>query len=437
MSEHDIPFETAACYSASTKPRMIQHSTVIVAIVLVTVLATARYVSLSKRPRLEDPLEAENGPPSGPLRVLVLTAAVGGGHEAAGQSVGAELKEAGHNVVVKDGLRAMGRALEWVLVRVYLGQARNTPGSIGIVYEITSGRGRAAVVRAIVGLLFAGRLLKAIREERPDLVVSTYPLVIAALGHLRKSGKLGVPAAAIISDYGAHPLWVASGVDLHLVVSPPSAELISHAGGKGCVARLPVAPKFGFAPTREVAREILGLPQETLVALIVGGAWGIGDLGGAARRVAESGAYAIIVTGNNVRLKNRLEEEFGSNENVRVLGWREDVPVLMAASDCLIQNAGGMTCLEAVEMGLPILIFEPLKGHGELNARIMEQAGDAHLVRTPEDLGALVRSLARREASLPTPIRDPGAPTASAVLESLAGSAPERLPRARDWSWPG
>ena len=347
------------------------------------------------------------------------------------------MKEAGHNVVVKDGLRAMGRALEWVLVRVYLGQARNTPGSIGIVYEMTSGRGRAAVVRAIVGLLFAGGLLKAIREERPDLVVSTYPLVIAALGHLRKSGKLGVPAAAIISDYGAHPLWVASGVDLHLVVSPPSAELISHAGGKGCVARLPVAPKFGFAPTREVAREILGLPQETLVALIVGGAWGIGDLGGAARHVAESGAYAIIVTGNNVRLKNRLEEEFGSNESVRVLGWREDVPVLMAASDCLIQNAGGMTCLEAVEMGLPILIFEPLKGHGELNARIMEQAGDAHLVRTPEDLGALVRSLARREASLPTPSRDPGAPTASAVLESLAGSAPERLPRARDWSWPG
>jgi hypothetical protein len=48
-----------------------------------------------------------------------------------------------------------------------------------------------------------------------------------------------------------------------------------------------------------------------------------------------------------------------------------------------------------------------------------------------------VRSLAQREASLPTPSRDPGAPTASAVLESLAGSAPKQLPRARDWSWPG
>ncbi|HZC18107.1 MAG TPA: hypothetical protein VE225_00200, partial [Rubrobacteraceae bacterium] len=180
-----------------------------------------RYVSRSQRPRLEDPLGAENGSCGRPLRVLVLTAAVGGGHEAAGRSVGAELKEAGHSVVTKDGLRAMGRALEWLLVRVYLGQARNTPGSIGIVYEITSGRGGAAVVRAVVGSLFAGGLLKAIREERPDLVVSTYPLVTAALGRLRKSGKLGVPAAAIIADYGAHPLWAAPGVDLHLAVSRP------------------------------------------------------------------------------------------------------------------------------------------------------------------------------------------------------------------------
>ncbi len=67
---------------------MIEYPTVAVAIVLVVVLATARYVSRSKCSLLEYPLEAENSSPSGgPLRVLILTAAVGGGHEAAGRSV--------------------------------------------------------------------------------------------------------------------------------------------------------------------------------------------------------------------------------------------------------------------------------------------------------------------------------------------------------------
>jgi UDP-N-acetylglucosamine:LPS N-acetylglucosamine transferase len=160
------------------------------------------------------------------------------------------------------------------------------------------------------------------------------------------------------------------------------------------------------------------------VALIVGGAWGIGDLGEAARHAADSGAYAIVVTGNNVGLKTRLEEEFKSREDVWVLDWREDMPILMAASDCLLQNSGGMTCLEAIEMGLPLVIFSPLRGHGELNARIMEQAGAARVACTPKDIGPLLRSLTPREASSPVPGGDPNALTACAVLESLVGRVP-------------
>jgi UDP-N-acetylglucosamine:LPS N-acetylglucosamine transferase len=262
-------------------------------------------------------------------------------------------------------------------------------------------------------------------------VVSTYPLVTGALGYLRKRDGLEVPAAAIIADYGVHPLWVDPGVDLHLVVSRPSAKLAGSAGGRVSLVRLPVAAGFRSAPTREEARAALGLPREAFIALIVGGAWGIGDLEGAARCAAESGVYTIVVTGKNDELKARLEEEFRFEETVRVLGWREDMPVLMAASDCLIQNAGGMTCIEAIELGLPILMFNAVLGHGELNARVMEQAGAARWTRTPEDLGALLRSLARGETSLPAPYKERSAPAVSAVLESLAGGSLRPRPDSR------
>jgi UDP-N-acetylglucosamine:LPS N-acetylglucosamine transferase len=316
----------------------------------------------------------------------------------------------------------MSRALNWLLIRVYARQVKRLPKSLGLTFAVTSSRGSAAVVRFVVGLLFAGRLLKVIHEEQPDLVVSTYPLITAALGHLRRSGRLRSSVAGIVADYGAHPLWVAPGVDLHLVGSSYSAELTERAGGKTVLARMPVAPEFRFAPTREEAREALGLLQDVFVALVIGGAWGIGDLEGAARCAAVSGAYTIVVTGNNHELKTHLEEEFKTMANVWVLGWRGDMPVLMAASDCLIQNAGGMTCVEAIEIGLPILIFNPIPGHGELNAQIMERAGAAKWVRTSKDLRALLRLLARREGSLPAPTKESTAPTASIVLGSLAGS---------------
>lgn len=410
---------------------MIEYPTVAVAIVLMVVLVTVRYVSRSKRSPLEDPLEAENSSPDAPLRVLIFTAAVAGGHEAAGQAVRAELERAGHGVVMADGLRTMSRTLACLLIRGYSSQLRKAPKSLNIVFAATAPRASAAIVRFLVGLLFASRLLKLVQGEQPDLVVSTYPLVTAALGHLRRNGRLSVPAVTIIPDYGLHSLWVAPGVDLHLVVSHHSAELARRARGNISLARLPVAPGFYAAPARDEARAALGLPQEAFVALVAGGAWGVGDLGGAARYATESGAYAVVVTGENTELKARLEEEFKSEENVRVLGWRKDVPALMAASDCLIQNGVAMTCLEAIEMGLPILFFNPIPGHGELNAHVMEQVGAARWTRTADELRDLLRSATRHEISLPAPSREPHAPTACAILESLAGSASLRAPKRR------
>lgn len=145
------------------------------------------------------------------------------------------------------------------------------------------------------------------------------------------------------------------------------------------------------------------MTREAFIALVMGGALGIGDLEEATRCAVEAGACAVVVTGENACLKARLEAKFRSEGRVRVLGWRRDVPTLMAAADCLIQNAGGMTCIAAMKVGLPILIFNPIPGHGELNADVMEQAGIARWVRDAENLRTLLRSAVRRETSFSAP----------------------------------
>ena len=143
------------------------------------------------------------------------------------------------------------------------------------------------------------------------MVISTYPLVTAALGRLRARGRLRVPVAAVVADYGVHPLWVVPDADLHLVVSRRSAELAARAGGEASLVRMPVDPAFhqrsgaGTRPAR-----FWGSRREPFVALVVGGAWGIGDLEGAAWCGVEAGAYTVVVTGENTGLKARLEKRF-------------------------------------------------------------------------------------------------------------------------------
>jgi processive 1,2-diacylglycerol beta-glucosyltransferase len=212
--------------------------------------------------------------------VLILTASVGGGHAASGRAIRAELDRSGHHVVVEDGLRIMSLALSWLLSTGYCRQARNSPRSLAAVFAVTSMRAGAWSVRAVVGLLFARRLIGTIRRESPDLVISTYPLVTAALGRLRAGGELMVPAAAVITDYGVHPLWVMPGIDIHLVASQLSAELVRRVGGEAALVRMPVDPSFSEAPARDAARATLGIPSEAFVALVVGGTWGDRGPGG-------------------------------------------------------------------------------------------------------------------------------------------------------------
>lgn len=370
-----------------TASRKLRSATVALAALRVT--GRLRLASLRRH---RAPAELPK-PVRGP-RVLVLTARVGGGHEAVGRTVGAELQSAGYTVESRDGLRAMSGTLNWALTRGYRGQARHMPGTLGAIFALTSHPGGAGIVRRMVGVLYARRLFRIIRETRPDAVISTYPLVTAALGHLRGNGTLDVPAIAVIPDYGVHPLWVVPGLDLHVVASRTSAELVANVGGVASPVRMPVAAGFRNAPDKEVARISLDIPPDAFVALLVGGVWGIGDLEGAAACAVESGAYTVVVTGENKRLKHRLEKRFNGVPNARILGWRDDMPLLMAAADCLVQNAGGMTCMEAIEVGLPILIFNPISGHGEFNAEIMEREGVARTAHTPDHLLYLLREAA-------------------------------------------
>jgi UDP-N-acetylglucosamine:LPS N-acetylglucosamine transferase len=208
-------------------------------------------------------------------------------------------------------------------------------------------------------------------------------------------------------------------MDLHLVPDSLPARLVEEAGGRAAPVRIPTGARRTSAEERVKTRAALGIPEGAFVALVSGGAWGAGSLESAARRALKCGCHVVVATGKNAGLRARLKERLGYLDRVHVLGWRDDLPQILAASDCLIQNAGGMTCLEALDLGVPIISFEPIAGHGQYNARIMEQAGVAVWARTSETLKDLLRPAVRGERPLPRPRREPGLPSAAEALEAL------------------
>jgi hypothetical protein len=156
----------------------------------------------------------------------------------------------------------------------------------------------------------------------------------------------------------------------------------------------PVRPPVPVPPDdptlRPCMRERLELAPGERAVLIVGGAWGVGHLHDAALSVAAvPGMRPIVVAGHNDGLRRRIETD-PALEGVTVFGFTGLMAGLMAASDVLVANAGGLTCLEAFAAGLPVVMFDPLPGHGEDNGRHMERAGMITAAASEPGLRALL-----------------------------------------------
>ncbi|MEK8142052.1 hypothetical protein NKH18_03740 [Streptomyces sp. M10(2022)] len=95
--------------------------------------------------------------------------------------------------------------------------------------------------------------------------------------------------------------------------------------------------------------------------LISAGAWGAGShMAQTARLVAAAGYRPVVLCGKNARLRR----EVSGTGHVLAAGWVQDMAGLMAASSALIDNAAGQTALEALAVGVPVVGYRPIPGHG-------------------------------------------------------------------------
>jgi UDP-N-acetylglucosamine:LPS N-acetylglucosamine transferase len=78
----------------------------------------------------------------------------------------------------------------------------------------------------------------------------------------------------------------------------------------------------------------------------------------------------------------------------------------MQLADVLVHNAGGLSFTEAMVAGLPAVTYRAIPGHGRANAAVLDRAGLAPWVRTPDELPEVLAKQAaagRRPAALGDP----------------------------------
>lgn len=337
-------------------------------------------------------------------RVLILTASVGEGHDLPARTLADQIRaESPHaDVVIEDGLRAMGRP--FVLVN------ERAPGVVFYRFQwlwdaafwlFVGLAPTRRLTQALVRAAGSRGVLRLVRRVDPDVVVSVYPMTTEVLGGLRRRGRIEVPVVAAITDLAMMHYWAAPGVDLHLVTHPESIDEVREVAGSNTEIEAVhglTRPEFTQAVDREEARRALGLPAEGRVVLVSGGGWGVGDLDGAIDTALFQSEVDVVacLCGRNEELRAKLAERYDDDPRVRIVGFTDQMSEWLGAADALIHSTGGLTVLEAYVRGCPTISYGWGRGHIRANNAAFRRHGIADVVNSARELeqalGAALRS---------------------------------------------
>ncbi|MCL6276783.1 MULTISPECIES: MGDG synthase family glycosyltransferase [Streptomyces] len=331
----------------------------------------------------------------GSLRVLLLGASMGAGHDAVSGELARRLRARGAATELCDVLTLLPPGTGPALRAFYRGTVRHAPALYAAIYALflSPGDGHRPGSAPLAATARA-RLLRRVRAFRPDLLVPTFHLAAQITGRLRAEGVLPVPASVFVTDFAVHRGWLHPGNDLYVCLTAQGAEAARAATGRPAAVSGPVvAPEFHRVAGPHPYAPEPGPPP----VLLSTGAWGVGTRTvRTARLLAAHGCRPVLLCGRDERLRRRAARVPGAV----ALGWTDDMAGLMGAARLLVDNAAGQTAVQALAAGVPVLAWRPLPGHGRDGARSMAAAGLSTYAHDPDDLLAGVRRLLR-----PGPVR--------------------------------
>jgi processive 1,2-diacylglycerol beta-glucosyltransferase len=234
--------------------------------------------------------------------------------------------------------------------------------------------------------------LKFVKKFAPDVAVCVHFLPSELLGNLRADAKAPVQpkVVTIVTDFEAHALWMEPGVDLYCVATEATkARLVARglAAENVVVTGIPISERFSARINPAEVRKRLGLRDDLPVLLVLGGGFGMGPVSeilGALNQYAAP-VQVMVVCGRNEELRRKIAV-LNHRHPTHILGFATNMQELMAISSIILTKPGGLTTSEALALGKPLFIINPIPGQEAANSDFLLEHGAATKVNRVEDI---------------------------------------------------
>ena len=341
------------------------------------------------------------------MNILIFYASYGGGHLNAAKSIYEYILNHYENnhIELIDCMKYVNKTVEKVTTTAYREAAKKAPWVWGRIYN-DSQKGPLAHLSTRSNKIMAIKLLKLLREKKPDLIISTHPFSSQMCTYLKRKGKVSAKIATIMTDFAPHDQWLvgSESTDYFFVANDKMKDYLMKkniADKKIFVTGIPLSGRFLQKYDRKEILDNYQLEDGKRNILFFGG----GEFGLGKSRTfeildslikASKDMQMIAIAGKNEKMKTKFDEiveKSDATKRVKVLSFTNQVPELMSISDLVVTKPGGMTTTESLASGLPMIIINPIPGQEEENAEFLEGKGVGIWIKKDDNVSEILTNL--------------------------------------------
>ncbi len=298
------------------------------------------------------------------MRVLLLSANTGGGHNSAADAIRLQFEQQGVGCEVRDALSFVSEIHSDIISSGHTYIYRYFPQLFGIGYRYEERHPPRFIYEqmALGAKCFASFLAK----QSFDAVVSTHIFGSMLVTEVRKRYGVTIPHYVVITDYALYPGTDMVDVKRYFIGADGLIPAYVQAGispDRLIASGIPIRSSFLEKHNKAEARKSLHLPERARIVLLFSGSVGCGRLHRIApelERNLPSDAHLVIICGHNKRAYDSLLNHSGPRTTV--IGYTNRIAEYMAAADLCISKPGGLSITEMLVMQLPMVLMLSVPG---------------------------------------------------------------------------
>ena len=334
------------------------------------------------------------------MKILILTASAGNGHNSAGKRIAEKFKKEEPNCEIEmvDVYKNYSSKLSsWIIEKGYYFACNHLMWVYNYFFKKnerakTENKDKSTANKQANA--FTVGVIRKIQIFKPDLIICTHFFTAIALRNIKRVLNIPAKVVSMNLDYAITPFWqcASAGLDYMFVTNNEMIDpfkKLGYTSNQIKVSGIPISQEFYLKKDKQEVRAKLNLDKNKFTLLIMKASFFpvkerklIKEL-----QNINNSIQIIIINGNSLKSKSKLNKilsKVNTKHTILNLGFVDNIYDYMFASDLIFGKAGGLTITEILAVKRPCLIINKLPQQEIYNSNYIVNKGCAIITKKNE-----------------------------------------------------